>query len=77
MKFKAALFYQNSLVFYSIYHLGDNYFKAKLDNYSMDSSNPPLLLELYRQNSQWNSNCSEGEIVKELGAAIDQRVSHS
>lgn len=73
MKFKAALFYHDSLVYYSVYHLGKDYYKAKLES-DMHLCAAPPVLELRRQNCFWTSNCSEGEIVKELGAAIDQRT---
>lgn len=73
MKFKAALFYQETLVFYSIYHVGDNFYKAKLDAENLKKGNPPTLLELRKQNRQWSSDCPENALVKELGAAIDQR----
>lgn len=74
MKFKAALFYQDALVFYSVYHLGNDYYKAKLDGNLHDMGQPPLLLELKRQGMQWRSDCSENEVVREIGAAIDQRL---
>lgn len=74
MKFKAALFYQNVLVFYSVYHLGNDFFKAKLDADSHKNCNPPMLLELRRQGRDWRSDCAESELVRELGAAIEQRL---
>lgn len=74
MKFKAALFYQDSLVFYSIYHVGENFYKAKLDAEDVNNIKPPLLLELRKQNKQWSSDCGESAVVRELGAAIDQRT---
>lgn len=73
MKFKAALFYHDSLVYYSIYHLGDNYYKAKLEG-ELHPCAAPQVLELHRQNRFWTSNCPEYAVVKELGAAIDQRT---
>lgn len=74
MKFKAALFYQDALVFYSVYHLGNDYYKAKLDSSLPQDDQPPLLLELKRQGPVWRSDCSENEVVREIGAAIDQRL---
>lgn len=71
MKFKAALFYHNTLVYYSIYHLGENFFKAKLDS-ELDTA--PPLVELRRDNRCWASDCSDLTLVSELGAAIDQRT---
>lgn len=73
MKFKAALFYQDALVYYSIYHLGENFYKAKLDG-SFDVCPAPQLLELRRYNRSWASDCPEFDLVRELGAAIDQRT---
>ena len=74
MKFKAALFYQDALVYYSIYHVGQNYFKAKLDEYCHHACGAPQLLELRRESRSWDSDCKDGYLVKELGAAIDQRI---
>lgn len=74
MKFKAALFYQDALVFYSIYHVGENFYKAKLDSLSVEQTAPPTLLELRKEDRTWASNCAEFELVRELGAAIDQRT---
>lgn len=71
MKFKAALFYHDTLVYYSIYHLGENFFKAKLDT---EIETAPQLLELRRYNRSWASDCSDLTLVSELGAAIDQRT---
>ncbi len=73
MKFKAALFYQDTLVYYSIYSLGDNYYKAKLDDLFASRCKAPQLVELHRYSDSWLSDCPETELVKELGAAIDQR----
>lgn len=74
MKFKAALFYQDALVFYSIYHVGENFYKAKLDSQGPKNATPPSILELRKEERAWASNCAEFELVKELGAAIDQRT---
>ncbi|OLY91599.1 hypothetical protein SAMN05444008_103167 [Cnuella takakiae] len=71
MKFKAALFYQDTLVYYSIYHLGENFFKAKLDT---EGEPAPRLLELRRYNRSWASDCGDLQLVSELGAAIEQRI---
>lgn len=71
MKFKAALFYHDTLVYYSIYHLGENYFKAKLDT---ELATAPPLVELHRYNKSWASDCHDLSLVSELGAAIDQRT---
>lgn len=73
MKFKAALFYRDALVYYSIYQLGENFYKAKLDAV-VDVCTAPQVLELRRQNLLWTSNCTDGDVVEELGAAIDQRM---
>lgn len=71
MKFKAALFYQQTLVYYSIYHLGENFYKAKLDT---ELEVAPKVLELRRYNRSWASDCADLMLVSELGAAIDQRT---
>lgn len=73
MKFKAALFYRDTLVYYSIYHLGECFFKAKLDD-MFSTIKAPGLLELHRHNGVWVSDCADIQLVKELGAAIDQRT---
>ena len=72
MKFKAALFYNGCIAFYSVYLLYDNLYKAKLDEYSGDGA-PPELVALNKDGFAWASDCPEREVVKELGAAIDQR----
>lgn len=59
-------------MYYSIYHLGDNYYKAKLET-EQHLCAAPQVLELRRQNQYWISDCSDNKVVKELGAAIDQR----
>jgi hypothetical protein len=71
MKIRAALFYKSCIAFYSIYLIQENLFKAKLDYYRGESS-PPLLVQLHKNKHSWNSNCQEEEVVKELGAAIEQ-----
>jgi hypothetical protein len=63
-------------VFYSIYHVGDNFYKAKLDT-SMKEIQPPELLELRKQDRNWCSDCIENALVRELGAAIDQRTTRN
>ena len=73
MKFKAALFYDGKIAFYSIYCLQSNFYKAKLDEYS-GSATPPTLVELIKQPAGWRSDCAEPDLVQELGAAIDQRT---
>lgn len=72
MKFKAALFYQGCIAFYSVYLLHDNYYKAKLDEYSGQAA-PPQLVQLSKDGFSWTSDCPEKEVVKELAAAIEQR----
>lgn len=72
MKFKAALFYNGSIAFYSVYLLQDNLCKAKLDEYSGQAS-PPQLIELKKDIVGWTSECHEVDVVKELCAAIDQQ----
>lgn len=74
MRFKAALFYDGKIAFYSIYFLNKNFYKAKLDEYSGEATPPPLV-ELVKEPVGWASDCVEKELVKELGAAIDQRIS--
>ena len=73
MKFKAALFYNGRIAFYSVYLLSDNLYKAKLDEYPGQVT-PPQLVELNKNGQMWTSDCVDKEVVKELGAAIDQRV---
>lgn len=70
MRFKAALCYQNSIAFYSIYPIDTNTYKAKLDECS-GHSQPPILINLQKNIKGWNSDCEDIEIVSELGAAID------
>jgi hypothetical protein len=72
VKFKAALFYNESIVFYSVYLVGEDFYKAKLDDCNVDGQ-PPVLLALYKKENYWNSDCSNSQIVKELGAAIEQQ----
>lgn len=72
MKFKAALFYNGSIVFYNVFVLRDNLFKAKLDDHEI-AVQPPLLVELQKDPFGWKTNCSDGEIVRELTAAIDHK----
>jgi hypothetical protein len=74
VKFKAALFYKETIVFYSVYRLGEDYYKAKLDECNVEGQ-PPVLLALYKKENYWNSDCSNSQIVKELGAAIEQQKS--
>lgn len=74
MKFKAALFYHGKIAFYSIYFLKKNSYKAKLDEYTGQAA-PPQLVELVKNTVGWSSDCPEHDLVKELGAAIDQRSS--
>jgi len=70
MRFKAALCYQNSIAFYSIYPIDSNTYKAKLDECS-GHTQPPTLINLQKNIKGWNSDCQDNEIVNELGAAID------
>jgi hypothetical protein len=70
MRFKAALFYNDSIAFYSVYLLDSNTYKAKLDEYSGQAS-PPGLVELQRDGVLWQSDCQDQELLSELTAAID------
>jgi hypothetical protein len=70
MRFKAALCYQNSIAFYSIYLLDSNTYKAKLDE-CHGQLQPPILVNLQKNNLGWKSDCEDNEIVSELSAAID------
>ena len=70
MRFKAALFYQNSIAFYSVYLLEGNSYKAKLDEYA-GQIQPPDLINIQKNGLAWNSDCEDNEIVTELSAAID------
>ena len=72
MKFKAALFYNGNIVFYSIFLLRDNLFKAKLDDHN-GVAQPPSLVELRKENYGWKTDCVDSEIVNELTAAIDYK----
>jgi hypothetical protein len=76
VKFKAALFYKDSIVFYSVYRVGENFYKAKLDDCSVEGQ-PPLLLTLYKKEDYWKSDCSNRQVVKELSAAIEQQGNKS
>ena len=73
MRFKAALFYQNSIAFYNVYLLDVNTYKAKLEEYSGQLTPPPLV-NIQKNGSVWNSDCNDTEIVAELGAAIDYKT---
>jgi hypothetical protein len=73
VKFKAALFYKDSIVFYSVYRVGQDFYKAKLDNCNVEGQ-PPVLLSLYKKENYWKSDCSNNLVVKELSAAIEQQV---
>ena len=75
MKFKAALFYNGHIVYYNVYVIGDNIYKVKLDTY-YDEPAPPQVIELYKNGYIWKANCEDNELVKELGAAIEQRAIH-
>ena len=70
MRFKAALFYQNAIAFYSVYLLDGNTYKAKLDEYS-GVTLPPSLISLKKSNKGWQSDCNDNEIITELRAAIE------
>lgn len=70
MRFKAALFYHDSIAFYSVYLLEGNTYKAKLDEYS-GQAQPPVLINLQKNNLGWKSDCDDSEIVTELSAAIE------
>lgn len=73
MKFKTALFYNGAIAYYNVYCISNNGYKIKLDSYSGEQ-HPPLLIELYRNGRLWNSSCKDQELVKELGAAIEQKT---
>ena len=73
MKFKAALFYHGFIAYYSVYLIGENAYKVKLDAYCGDHL-PPQVIELRKNGYQWKANCEEYELVKELSAAIEQKV---
>ncbi len=70
MRFKAALFYHDSIAFYSVYLLEGNTYKAKLDECS-GQAQPPVLINLQKNNLGWKSDCDDSEIVTELSAAIE------
>jgi hypothetical protein len=70
MRFKAALFYNNSIAFYSVYLLDGNTYKAKLDEYS-GQTQPPNLVELQRNGMLWQSDCEDQQLLTELTAAIE------
>lgn len=72
MKFKAALFYNGFIVFYDVFRVGDEVYKAKLDS-SLSEITPPELIELKKNGSNWVSSCEHFDISKEIGAAIDQQ----
>jgi hypothetical protein len=72
VKFKAALFYKDSILFYSVYRVGQDFYKAKLDDCTVEGQ-PPVLLTLYKNENYWKSDCSNTQIVKELSAAIEQQ----
>ena len=73
MKFKAALFYNGYIAYYNVYLIGENLYKVKLDSYYGETT-PPSIIELHKLGYQWNASCGEYELIKELGAAIEQRV---
>jgi hypothetical protein len=70
MRFKAALCYNDSIAFYSVYLLDDNTYKAKLDEYS-GHAQPPRLVELQKNGMMWQSDCQDQQLLSELTAAID------
>lgn len=72
VKFKAALFYKESIVFYNVYRVGEDFYKAKLDDCNVEGQ-PPVLLELFKRGNKWTSDCTNGHIVQELSAAIEQQ----
>ena len=73
MKFKAALFYKGYIAYYNVYLIGKNNYKVKLENYCGESY-PPQIIELYKSGFQWSANCGDDELIKELGAAIEQKA---
>jgi hypothetical protein len=70
MRFKAALCYNDSIAFYSVYLLDSNTYKAKLDEYS-GQTEPPGLVELQKNGMTWQSDCEDQQLLSELTAAID------
>ena len=70
MRFKAALFYNDSIAFYSVYLLDSNKYKARLEEYS-GQTQPPSLVELQRNGMMWKSDCEDQQLLSELTAAID------
>lgn len=71
MRFKAALCYHDAIAFYSVYMLEGNTYKAKLEEYSGQTQQPPSLVNLKKNGINWKSDCEDIEIVTELSAAID------
>lgn len=72
MNFKAALLYNGGIAFYNVYHLYADFYKAKLDECSCNIL-PPLLIELYKNNQHWKSDCNDKELIQELAAAIEYK----
>ena len=73
MKFKAALFFNSAIAFYNVYLLEDDFCKARLHEYSGPLT-PPELVQLKRIDLVWTSDCEHKDLVKQLGAAINQRI---
>ena len=74
MKFKTALFYQGYIAYYSIYLIGKDCYKAKLDSYT-GKMPPPALIQVYKESDYWNSDCNDRELIHEIHAAIAQKAS--
>ncbi|MBD0286203.1 MAG: hypothetical protein ICV53_18620 [Flavisolibacter sp.] len=72
MRFKTALFYNGTIVYYNVYTIGHNAYKIKLDSYN-GATKPPTLIELHKEGHSWFSSCTDQELIKELSAAIDRK----
>ena len=73
MNVKIALFQKGLMATYFIDKMDELTFNARLRAYSGDNK-PPVYIKFYKTEQGWRSEFEDAELIRELGAAVDETL---
>jgi hypothetical protein len=73
MEVKIALFQKGLMATYKVERQDHSTFAIRLKEFT-GSSQPPLYIKLHKTDRGWNSAFEDGELIREIGFAIDAKI---
>ena len=72
MEVKIALFQKGLRATYKIHQIDNTTFNAVLRDFAGDNR-PPDYIKFYKSEAGWRSAYEDGELIRELGLAVDNQ----